>query len=195
MAKKSKSKKSKSKEIEPVKDKKPIESWFQGSKVICIDDIDKLQSLYDKGFFGTIISGRLELSLFEALYLLERNKIVVHDKTKRSLSFKGFIKKARSVDERFWTKYSVYRDIRSKGYITKAALKFGADFSIYSRGVKPGKGHSKWLLFAVNESDTFNWQEFSAMNRVAHSVRKKLLVGVLDSLGDVTYYTIQWTRP
>jgi tRNA-intron endonuclease len=170
---------------------KPLEAWLHHDKVIVSDG----QPLYDKGSFGTLFKDRLELSLTEALFLLEKGKIVVYDKVKRPLSVNGFAQKAKLIDPRFWTRYKVYADIRSKGYITKAALKFGADFSVYDKGVHPGKGHSKWLLFAVSSDESFSWRELSAMNRVAHSVKKELLVGVVDSKGDVTYYALSWVRP
>ena len=39
-----------------------------------------------------------------------------------------------------------------------------------------------------------NWRDFAAKSRVAHSTRKKLLVGVVDEEGDVTYYEVGWVR-
>jgi len=183
------------KQLKSEKPKLRSESWFQHDKVLVTDSFDKVQSLHDKGLFGTIINERLELSLYEALYLLERGKIKVFDKRKKPLTVHGFAKKAREASERFWTRYRVYNDIRSRGYITKAALKYGADFSVYERGTTPSRAHSKWVLFAVSADEVFNWRQFSAMNRVAHSVKKKLLVGVVDSQCDVTYYSIKWTRP
>ncbi|MBD3312736.1 tRNA-intron lyase [archaeon] len=186
VARKSKSRKQKGKS-------KWLKGWLQHDKVVVMGDLSRLQSLRDKGFFGSIINDKLELSLCEALYLMERGKLHVSDK--RALSLKGFIKRAKKVDSRFWTRFKVYSDIRSKGYITRAALKFGADFSVYDKGTVPGRHHSKWLLFAVSADESFNWRELSAMNRVAHSVKKDLLVGVLDSEGDVTYYSTNWIKP
>ena len=71
----------------------------------------------------------------------------------------------------------------------------GADFRVYERGTTPGQEHAKWVLFAVKEGEIFDWRKFAAMMRVAHSVRKKLLIGIVDDEGDVTYYEIRWTRP
>lgn len=173
----------------------PFIGWLQHDKVIVEDVLDNLQSLHDKGFFGSIIDERLELSLTEALFLLEQGKLIIYDKIKKPLSVSGFARKVKRFDPRFWTRYKVYADIRSKGYIVKAALKYGADFSVYERGSGPGRGHSKWLLFAVSANDVFNWREFSAMNRVAHSVKKKLMIGVLDAQSSVTYYSVNWIRP
>ena len=85
--------------------------------------------------------------------------------------------------------------MRNRGYIIKTALKFGADFRVYDRGVKPGEDHAKWIVYPVHEASVFTWHEFSAKNRVAHSTKKRLLLGVVDDENDVTYYEVRWMRP
>ncbi|MDP3918703.1 MAG: tRNA-intron lyase, partial [Nanoarchaeota archaeon] len=77
----------------------------------------------------------------------------------------------------------------------KTALKFGADFRVYDRGIKPGEEHAKWVMYPIPETSTCSWYEFAAKNRVAHSTRKRLLIAIVDEEGDVTYYEIKWTRP
>ena len=85
--------------------------------------------------------------------------------------------------------------MRSRGYIVKTALKFGADFRVYDKGIKPGEDHAKWVVFPVHESNTLTWHDFSAKNRVSHSTRKKLLMAIVDNEDDVTYYEIAWKKP
>ena len=105
------------------------------------------------------------------------------------------IKKAKKQEPNFWIRYCVFSDFRKRGYIIKTALKFGADFRVYERGVKPGEDHAKWVVYPVHEASTLTWYEFSAKNRVAHSTKKRLMIGVVDDEGDVTYYEIRWMRP
>jgi tRNA-intron endonuclease len=159
-----------------------------------VEDEADANTLYNKGRYGNITKGKLELSLLEALYLVENKKIEIYDK-KKKLDYEVLLKKCLRAEPRFWIRFCVYRDIRTRGYITKTALKYGADFRVYDRGQEPGKAHAKWVLYAVSENEKFDWKKFAAMNRVAHSVRKKLLVGILDDEGDVTYYQIAWIRP
>ena len=92
-------------------------------------------------------------------------------------------------------KLHTYRDLRKKGYILKSALKFGADFRVYDKGVKPGTDHAKWILSCVKDTDNINWRDFAAKNRIAHSTRKNLLVAIVDSEGSVSYYEISWKKP
>jgi tRNA-intron endonuclease len=165
-----------------------------GDKVI-VEDEKEANEIYNKGRYGEFVKGKLELSLTEALYLLDRGTLEIYDLKGKKLTFEKFVRKASKLESRFWTRFSVYRDIRSRGYITKTALKYGADFRVYERGAEPGVEHAKWLIYCVNENEGFDWKQFAAMNRVAHSVRKKLVVGIVDAEGDVTFYEIGWIRP
>ena len=85
--------------------------------------------------------------------------------------------------------------MRNTGYLLKTALRFGADFRVYDKGARPGKKHAQWILYPVSENVEMTWHDFSAKNRVAHSTRKRLLLGIVDEESDVTYYEIKWVRP
>lgn len=163
---------------------------------VITESSDESREFYNQSRFGIISdNGKVELSLLEALYLMERSRLVVKSQSGRVMDFDGYLKKARKVEPNFWIRYCVFKDMRNRGYIVKTALKFGADFRIYDRGVKPGEDHAKWIVFPVHEASVFTWHEFSAKNRVAHSTKKRLLLGIVDAEGDVTYYEVRWVRP
>ncbi len=126
---------------------------------------------------------------------MEKKKLDVMKTKNKFYSYDEVLKKAKKAESNFWTRYAVYRDFRNRGYIIKTALKFGADFRVYERGIKPGQDHAKWIVYPVKETATFTWHEFSAKNRVAHSTKKKLLIAVVDDENDVTYYEIAWKKP
>ena len=151
-------------------------------------------SLYEKSRFGEKIRDRIEYSWVEALFLCSNNKITLHFKNKQ-ISFDKAIEKAKKQDKRIETKLSLFEDLRNKGYLVKTALKFGADFRIYKKGAKPGEDHAMWLAYAVRESEPHTWHDFAAKNRVAHSTKKKLLIGIVDDENDVLYYEIGWLKP
>ena len=150
-------------------------------------------SLYKKSVFGEPKGQKINYSLSEALYLVEKGKIEVLQKNK-VLSFDELFRKFSKIDKRFQIKYPVFKDLRDKGHIVKTALKFGADFRVYKKGTRPGKGHSDWVVFSEHESKKFSWHEFSSKNRVAHSTKKNLLIAILDEEGDITYYEIKWMK-
>lgn len=178
----------------PVK-KKVVPAILGGEKVIT-ECSDEAREFYNQSRFGSLTeSGKVELSLLEALYLMEKGRLIVKSDSGKELLFEGYLKKARKVEPNFWIRYCVFKDMRNRGYIIKTALKFGADFRVYDRGVKPGEDHARWIVYPVHEGETLTWYEFAAKNRVAHSTKKRLLMGIVDDEGDVTYYEIKWMRP
>ena len=163
---------------------------------ITTENSDPARELYNQSRYGALLeSGRVQLSLIEALYLLDRKKIKVVDAKGKSVDFENLLKKGQKIDPNLFVRYAVFKDIRNKGYIIKTALKFGADFRVYDRGIKPGEDHAKWIVFPVHEGSTLTWHEFSAKNRVAHSTKKRLLMAIVDDENDVTYYSVAWIRP
>jgi len=152
------------------------------------------QSLYEKSRFGEKSGDKIQYSLAEAFFLVEKNKMEVFQKDKK-ISKQELLKKFQRINKKFNTKYPVFKDLRERGYVVKTALKFGADFRVYDKEKKPGQTHAKWVVFAEHESQKLNWHEFSAKNRVAHSTKKKLLLAILDEEGDISYYEVGWVRP
>ena len=181
------------KEIKEIKE--PVKAFFSKERVLT-ESSDNARELYNQSRYGNLLDdGRVQLSLIEALYLLEKKKLIVYDSKNKIIDFESFLKKAQKVEPNFWVRYCVYKDIRNRGYIIKTALKFGADFRIYDRGVKPGEDHARWVVFPVHEASSLTWYEFSAKNRVAHSTKKRLLIGCVDDEGDTTYWEVRWLRP
>ncbi len=150
-------------------------------------------TLYKKSNFGQPIGQKIQYSLSEALYLVEKNKIKII-KNKKVLGFDELQKVFKKIDSRIQLKYPIFKDLREKGYVVKTALKFGADFRVYDKGRTPDEEHAKWIVFIEHESKKFSWHEFAAKNRVAHSTKKNLLIAILDEESDVSYYEVSWIK-
>ncbi|KZX16985.1 tRNA-intron lyase [Methanobrevibacter filiformis] len=152
----------------------------------------KAISLNQKSYFGKLENNVLDLSLIEALYLLEKNRLKVYQ-NEESIQFDDLKKIVRERD--LYSKYLVFRDLKDRGYIIKAGFKYGSEFRLYERGNVPGKGHSEYLVKILHEFDKLEISNISSYARVAHGVKKRLLLAVIDEDGDLTYYKIKWTRP
>jgi len=150
-------------------------------------------TLFKKSNFGQPIGQKIQYSLSEALYLVEKGKIEII-KNKKIITFEELFKLFKKIDSRIQLKYPVFKDLRDKGYVVKTALKFGADFRVYEKGRTPDEEHAKWIVFVEHESNKFSWQDFSSKNRVAHSTKKNLLIAILDEESDVSYYEVSWVR-
>ena len=123
-------------------------------------------------------------------------------KNKKKMSFKEFYKYCLSIDKRFHVRYIVYKDLRERGLPVRTGFKFGCDFRVYERGVKPiQKGpkapheHTKWIVFCVAEDYACSFQELSRAVRLAHNIRARMLWAIVDNEGDVTFYQITRHKP
>ena len=168
-----------------------ITAHFSGEKIV--SSSSDAFSLYEKSLLGEKKSGRIEYSSVEGLYLVSsgRMEIIVGGKV---FGEDALIRKLRKKDKKIEVKFDVFSDLRRKGYIVKTALKFGAEFRVYDKGVKPGKEHAKWILYTVRENEQLTWHDFAAKNRIAHSTKKNLLIGIVDEEGGIVYYEVAWVK-
>lgn len=178
------------------KPKKPSVKALYANERVVTENSNEARELYLQSRYGVVLeNGQLQLGLHEALYLMEKGRLEVFDQKKKMLSFTDYVRRAKKIEPNFWIRHAVFRDMRNRGYIIKTALKFGADFRVYDRGIKPGEDHARWIVYPVHEGSTLTWYEFAAKNRVAHSTKKRLMLAVVDDESDVTYWEVKWVRP
>ncbi len=175
------------------KTERKIKSFL--SRGIVYSETKEAKELYERSRFGELKDGKILYSLVEAFYLIQGKKMYLDDSRSKKINEKQFISKAKKMEPNFNVRYVVFKDLRERGYIVKTALKFGADFRVYDRGIKPGEDHAKWIVYPVFESETLTWYEWAAKNRVAHSTRKRLLLAVVDAEYDVSYWEANWIKP
>ncbi len=166
---------------------KEVSGLLSGTKVIVVEN--ELKSfLRDKGF-GEEEGSRQQLSLIEALYLLEKEKMRIVD-GKKNLGFKNLVEKGNKAEENFYSKYLVYKDLRERGLLVRTGLKFGTDFRVYQRGVTIKTGHSDYLVQVVPEEYTCSFPELARSIRLSQNVNKEMIYALVDEEGDITYYRI-----
>lgn len=151
------------------------------------------QTLKSKSNLGEKSSQKIIYSNYEALYLLETGKIEIFDYKENPISQENITKKFTNLDKNFEAKYQVFKDLTSKGYSVKTALKFGTDFRIYEKSSE--NSHSKWLCLVTKENQKMIWQDFTAKARVANSSKKNLLLAILDEENSISYYETSWIKP
>ena len=149
--------------------------------------------MYEKSRWGEKKGSKVEYNGVEALFLVERGKMEVIF-GKKVIDSDSLLGKLKRKDKKIETKFVVFADLRKKGRVVKTALKFGAEFRVYEKGVKPGQDHARWIVYCVRENEQMNWHDFAAKNRVAHSTRKNLLIAVVDEEDGVSYYEVGWIK-
>jgi tRNA-intron endonuclease len=161
---------------------------------VVVEDQKEGVQLYNKGNFGYPMSGGgLELDLIEATFLVECDRLQVF-KDGAPMSFGDMFTHSSTQHDRFDISYLVYRDIRNRGFVVKAESgQF--DLSVFPRGSTMSNSRPLYLVRAVSERDILDLDIFS--KEVAHteSKGKKLLYGVVDEEGDLTYYHMSSKDP
>ncbi|MFB6167165.1 MAG: tRNA-intron lyase, partial [Candidatus Nanohaloarchaea archaeon] len=142
---------------------------------------DDWQEVYEDLYYGKEMEDYLELSLVEAMHLVERDELEVEDE-EEALSREELYERFTDIDEEFPQKYAVYDDLRDSGYIVKSGFKFGAHFRVYPRGVNPYKEgpkeqreHTQWVVHAVTSGETFTYTDVSRAVRLAQNIRATML--------------------
>ena len=133
--------------------------------------------------------------MLEALYLLEKKKIKVKGSDGKKVSRKSLLQYAAKREARFYSKYTVFRDLRDRGFCVKTGFKFGFDFRVYPRGKKPGQAHTQWVVHVATQDQRFTSPGLSRMVRLAGNIRAALLLAVVDSENDINYYEMKRVTP
>ena len=146
--------------------------------------------IYENGYYGTFDEDRkLMLSPVESLLLLERGRLnITADDENDAFTFDEILTYFLKNDPQIWTRYLVYRDLRSRGYVVRSGLGDPIHYRIYPRGGVLGKDEAAYLVCIVVEGTPFKLDVLDSVTRQARNVRKKLVLAVVDNVGEVTYY-------
>lgn len=146
--------------------------------------------IFENGYFGIwIADDSLCLEPEEILLLLDRGRIeVINEITKELVSSEDLVIHFTNINRNFWSRYLVYKDLRNRGYVVSIGTRITAPFRIYSRGGKPGESVSKKVIYPIPEGEDIDLDLLDQIVNQAKIDRKKLLLSVIDRLGDVTYY-------
>ncbi|MHA1754571.1 MAG: tRNA-intron lyase [Candidatus Odinarchaeia archaeon] len=167
----------------------PIQAYLTEDERIIIKEERKTE-VFSRGYYGEFVDGDLILKPVEALLLLERKRIQITDSSNSIVDFKKLVNIYLQKDKNIWTKYLVYRDLRSRGYTVGLGYESDMDFRVYERGAKPNENTSKYLVYVVEEGKHLPLTELERIISIGISSRKKTALAVVDRQGDVTYYFV-----
>ena len=160
---------------------------------VVVFDKKLAEKLLQKEFFGKPFGSGLQLSMVEALYLMENDIISIQNidyRKKLSLKeFKAFIQQSQPDIE---SRLTVFRDLKKRGLIVKTGFKFGAHFRAYTE--KPDETHAEYLIHVVDKGFRSIWAEISRAVRLAHSVNKEIVFARVDN-DKIDYIKLGRLRP
>lgn len=163
-----------------------IEGVLTKKCLIKIVDTRSQDQLRNKGY-GDREDNDYLLETYEALYLLYLNKLVIT--SGRIDNFASLLKHVLKYDKEIVTRFLVYRDLRSRGYVVKEGFGFGADFRVYERG-EYEKKRAKYVVFCINEGINVKVGELSKNVREIETMGKNAIAAVVERRGEVIYYKL-----
>jgi len=161
--------------------------WLDGR--VLVEKGEYLDSLAQRGYGMTEEGGRLALSPEESLYLVAEGKMTVKDKDDREPAFRELAEAFLRKDAEVWTRYLVFRDLRSRGYVVKEGYGLGLDFRVYDRGTY-GKEPAKLIVVGVSEGKPLRIDALVENLKMTQSSKKELVLAVIDRRGEVVYYAV-----
>jgi tRNA-intron endonuclease len=146
---------------------------------------DAKQRFHDTRGYGNPGKGNtIELDPIEAAYLLLRGDI-------DSIDEMNFIQFTSTQEEHFFSHFSTYQDLRSRGFFVTPLQKINKhephqniDLIVYERGTKPKDGRIKYKIRVVGEHS-----KISAMKLGGY------LLAIVDDEGELTYFNTQKITP
>ena len=146
--------------------------------------------LRNKGF-GEKEDSEYILKPYEALYLIHTKRLVLKSK-KDDLDFDSLTELILKYDKDILTRFLIYRDLRSRGYIAKEGFGFGVDFRVYERG-EFEKKPSKYIVFGMNEGVNIKANNFSSAIEQIRKMGKDAVIAVIERRGGIIYYKVSKT--
>ena len=163
-----------------------ITAKFIDEKTIVINP--KMQNILNERGFGESEKDTLILNSFETLYLLYNNKLELK-KVNKNIIFDELIQKYIQKNDDILTRFLLYRDLRTKGYVVKDGFGFDSDFRVYEKGTY-GQKDAKFLIFAFNEGTQ---QKIGKLYKNIHEITqmgKEPIIAVIERRGEIIYYKI-----
>jgi tRNA-intron endonuclease len=138
--------------------------------------------------FGEKEDNDYVLKSYEALYLSYTKRLIIKGKDD-VVSFDDLVKILIKRDRNILTRFMVYRDLRSRGYIPKEGFGFGVDFRVYERG-EYEKKPAKYVVFGISEGTKIKADKLAkTINQIA-KMGKDAVIAVIERRGEVIYYKI-----
>mgnify|MGYP000383063129 FL=1 len=163
-----------------------ISAKLINEKIIVINP--KMQNILTERGFGESEKDTLVLDSFEALYLLYNNKLELK-KVNKTIIFDELMQQYIQKNDDVLTRFLLYRDLRTKGYVVKDGFGFGSDFRVYERG-NYGLKDAKFIIFAFNEGTQQKLGKLYKNIEEITKMGKEPIIAVIERRGEIIYYKI-----
>lgn len=144
-------------------------------------------SLMNDGY-GSREGGLYVLEPIETLFNVERGKVeVLDEESNGTLGLKELLRVFQKSNGEVWTRYLVYRDLRTRGFTTRRDPEGPADLVVYERGAFK-QGPPTIRVAIISEGSPESLKGLLDMARGYEERGLQLKLAVVDRRGDMVYY-------
>jgi tRNA-intron endonuclease, archaea type len=169
-------------------DRDPIAGVAEKDGSVVVEQSERFGELEEVGY-GERQGKVVRLKDFEVLYLLYSGKMSLRDAKGNGVTFEEFAKANQAKVKESWTKFIIYRDLRSRGYVVKDGFGFGTDLRVYERGDFPARA-AKFVVFALDEGTERSLGDLRDSVKQIVRMGKEAIVAVIERRGEVIYYRV-----
>ncbi len=165
----------------------PHAEGLLAEKGVQVSEQKNIDALSQRGY-GTPEKDALNLTFYEALFLLDKKMLTVKKKGKQ-IDFQDLLQAYEKTDPNAWMHYLVYRDLRSRGYVVREGFGVAIDFRIYERGAY-GKDTAPYLVLSMQEGKPLPMENLTNTLSQTQSLKKELILAVINRRGEIVYYSV-----
>ena len=152
----------------------------------------QLTNLYNRNLYGQPQKGgNMKFSSYEVLHLYELKKVEVKLDDK-IISCRSEIADHFSVTvPDFYSNYLVYKDLKHKGFAVGVSSGDILFFRVYQIGNNKKELGAKFYVYPLNEGNAIIVHKLRALIKISQNREKKLVIGMVDVVGDVSYIKVK----
>ena len=156
--------------------------------------IDKKTNPYWRAFlangYGEEEEEYLVLQPIEALYLIDFGKLVLY-KDGKEINYNEAFQIFSHAVENLWQQYIIYRDLRTRGFLVVTTKDSSLPFEVFPRGVTRFESQPFAAIIVAESFRAIKLEELAYAIEKCRKKNLKLLIAIVDELGDVTYYLVE----
>lgn len=177
--------------VTPEEQAQPFNAVLTSGAAVVVDR-ERFGQLEESGY-GSMQDRALALRDYEALYLLYSGKLDLKDESGKAVTFERLAELTQKRARDSWTKFMIYRDLRSRGYVVREGFGFGTDLRVYERGDYPKKP-AKYVVFALDEGIEKGMGDLQESVKEMAKMGKEAIIAVIERRGEVIYYKVSKAR-
>jgi len=136
---------------------------------------------FDKKDYVEISEPELLFVIYNKPALAERLKVTVE----------GIIREGVKKYNNFWEIFFTVRDLIRRGYRCRYNKPF---VEVYDKGIIPGTTEPAYNVYPISEGSILSWEDLEKLYNLSYSKKVKLLIGIVDWEGELTYYEMREPR-